>query len=68
MCRKQKQQLKKILTNELSKVEREFLFRYYCQAKTVKEIAKILNLSKSRISQMHSSIIARLKPIFKKGM
>ncbi len=34
---------------------------YYYEEMTMKEIGATLDLSESRVSQMHSSIIARLK-------
>ncbi len=34
---------------------------YYYESMTMKEIGLTLDLSESRVSQMHSSILARLK-------
>ena len=44
------------------------LFRslYYYEELTMKEIGNTLGLSESRVSQMHSSIVARLKDQLKR--
>lgn len=57
----QRHDLKEILTKGLSRAERLILILYYYEAMTMKEIGATLDLSESRVSQMHSSILARLK-------
>jgi len=57
----QRRDLKEILTKGLSRAERLILVLYYYEAMTMKEIGATLDLSESRVSQMHSSILARLK-------
>lgn len=57
----QKRQLKNLLTNKRTRVERLIIVLYYYDELTIKEIAKVLELSESRVRQIHSSIIARLK-------
>lgn len=57
----QKRDLKGLLTKGLSRAERLILVLYYYEEMTMKEIGATLDLSESRVSQMHSSIIARLK-------
>jgi len=57
----QKQDLKEYLTKGMSREERLIVVLYYYEEFTMKKIGEILNLSESRISQMHSSIIARLR-------
>jgi len=57
----QRRDLKEILTKGLSRAERLILILYYYEAMTMKEIGATLDLSESRVSQMHSSILARLK-------
>jgi RNA polymerase sigma factor for flagellar operon FliA len=57
----QKQDLKGLLTKGLTRAERLIIVLYYYEEMTMKEIGATLDLSESRVSQMHSSIIARLK-------
>lgn len=57
----QKQDLKKLLTKGLTRAERLIVVLYYYEDLSIKQIAESLDLSESRVSQMHSSIIARLK-------
>jgi RNA polymerase sigma factor for flagellar operon FliA len=57
----QKTDLKDLLTKGLSRAERLILILYYYEEMTMKEIGQTLDLSESRVSQMHSSILARLK-------
>jgi RNA polymerase sigma factor FliA len=53
--------LKDLITRGLSRAEKMILVLYYYEEMTMKEIGQTLELSESRVSQMHSSIIARLK-------
>lgn len=57
----QHKDLKNLLTKGLSRAERLIVLLYYYEEMTMKEIGATLDLSESRVSQMHSSIIARLK-------
>jgi RNA polymerase sigma factor for flagellar operon FliA len=57
----QKQDLKGLLTKGLTRAERLIVVLYYYEEMTMKQIGELLDLSESRVSQMHSSIIARLK-------
>ena len=57
----QKRDLKELMTKGLSRAERLILVLYYYEEMTMKEIGQTLDLSESRVSQMHSSILARLK-------
>ena len=57
----QKRDLKSLLTKGLTRAERLIIVLYYYEEMTMKEIGATLDLSESRVSQMHSSIIARLK-------
>ena len=57
----QKQDLKSLLTKGLTRAERLIIVLYYYEEMTMKEIGATLDLSESRVSQMHSSIVARLK-------
>ena len=57
----QSRDLKELLTKGLSRAERLIVVLYYYEEMTMKEIGLTLDLSESRVSQMHSSILARLK-------
>jgi len=57
----QKKDLRWLVTRGLSKQEKLILLLYYYEDMTMKEIGAALDLSESRVSQMHSSIVARLK-------
>ncbi len=57
----QREDLKYLLTRGLSRAERLIVILYYYEEMTMKEIGVTLDLSESRVSQMHSSILARLK-------
>lgn len=57
----QRDDLKDLVTKGLSRAERLIVILYYYEQMTMKEIGITLDLSESRVSQMHSSILARLK-------
>jgi RNA polymerase sigma factor for flagellar operon FliA len=57
----QRRDLKELLGKGLSRAERLIIVLYYYEEMTMKEIGTTLDLSESRVSQMHSSILARLK-------
>lgn len=57
----QRRDLKDLITKGLSRAERLIVILYYYEEMTMKEIGQTLDLSESRVSQMHSSILARLK-------
>ena len=57
----QKRDLRNLITRGLTRAERLIIVLYYYEEMTMKEIGATLDLSESRVSQMHSSIIARLK-------
>ncbi|MBN1796040.1 MAG: FliA/WhiG family RNA polymerase sigma factor [Sedimentisphaerales bacterium] len=57
----QKRDLKNLLIKGLTRAERLIIVLYYYEEMTMKEIGATLDLSESRVSQMHSSIVARLK-------
>ena len=56
-----KRDLKLLMTKGLSRAERLIVILYYYEEMTMKEIGMTLDLSESRVSQMHSSILARLQ-------
>ena len=57
----QKRDIMKLVTKGLNRNERLIIILYYYEELTMKEIGQTLGLSESRVSQMHSSIVARLK-------
>ncbi len=57
----QRKDLKDLITRGLTRAERLILVLYYYEEMTMKEIGATLDLSESRVSQMHSSILKRLK-------
>jgi RNA polymerase sigma factor FliA len=57
----QKRDLRELITKGLTRAERLIVVLYYYEEMTMKEIGATLDLSESRVSQMHSSILARLK-------
>ena len=57
----QKKDIKELVTRGLSRAERLIVVLYYFEEMTMKEIGETLDLSESRVSQMHSAILARLK-------
>ena len=59
--RVQKNDLMRLVTKGLNRNERLIIILYYYEELTMKEIGATLDLSESRVSQMHSSIVQRLK-------
>ena len=57
----QRKDLKELITKGLSRAERLIIVLYYFEEMTMKEIGSTLDLSESRVSQMHTSILMRLK-------
>jgi RNA polymerase sigma factor for flagellar operon FliA len=57
----QKQDLKDLVTRGLSRAERLIIVLYYYEQMTMKQIGQTLDLSESRVSQMHSAILGRLR-------
>jgi RNA polymerase sigma factor FliA len=57
----QKSDLMRLVTKGLNRNERLIIILYYYEEMTMKEIGMTLDLSESRVSQMHSAIVDRLK-------
>ena len=57
----QARDLRDLVTRGLSRAERLIIILYYFEEMTMKEIGETLDLSESRVSQMHSAILARLR-------
>ena len=59
--RLQNRDLLRLVTRGLNRNERLIIILYYYEDMTMKEIGATLDLSESRVSQLHSSIVARLQ-------
>ncbi|MGQ9575397.1 MAG: FliA/WhiG family RNA polymerase sigma factor [Thermoguttaceae bacterium] len=57
----QRADLMRLVTKGLNRNERLIIILYYYEELTMKEIGATLDLSESRVSQMHSSIVQRLQ-------
>lgn len=57
----QKRDIKDLVTRGLTRAERLIIVLYYYEQMTMKQIGATLDLSESRVSQMHSAILDRLK-------
>ena len=70
----EEEEVKKILNEfikELPEKEGKVLHLYYYKSLTLKEIGKVLKVTESRVSQLHTKAISRLKPKlsnYKKGI
>jgi len=63
--RAQKNDVMRLVTKGLSRNEKLIVILYYYEELTMKEIGLTLDLSESRVSQMHSTIVNRLKGLLK---
>ena len=59
--RTQKNDLMRLVTKGLNRKERLIIILYYYEELTMKEVGATLDLSESRVSQMHSSLVERLQ-------
>lgn len=57
----QRRDIRDLVTRGLSRAERLIILLYYFEEMTMKEIGETLDLSESRVSQMHSAILSRLR-------
>jgi len=56
-----KEFLGKLIGRNFSQVERRIIYYYYYQELSMRKISALLNISESKVSQMHRSILKRLK-------
>ena len=61
LLKAQAKDIKSLITRGLNRAERLIIILYYYEQMTMKEIGETLDLSESRVSQMHSAILERLK-------
>lgn len=59
-----KTDLIRAFTRGLTKTERLIIILYYYEEMTMREIGATLDLSESRVSQMHSAIVERIKRMY----
>ena len=59
-----KTDLIRAFTRGLSKTERLIIILYYYEEMTMREIGMTLDLSESRVSQMHTAIVERIKKMY----
>ncbi len=59
-----RQELIRVCTKGLTKSERLIIILYYFEELTMKEIGATLDLSESRVSQIHSAIVERIKKLY----
>jgi hypothetical protein len=52
-----------VLTANLSQKEKRIVVMYYYEGLTMKEIGRILDLTESRVCQIHSNVLARLREV-----
>lgn len=64
----QARELVEFVTQKLSKKERLIMLLYYCEDLTMKEIGAILELSESRVSQIHARLLLKLRSEWKKSV
>ena len=57
----QRRALKAAITKGLSRAERLLVTLYYYENLTMREVGQVLDLSESRVSQMHTQIVKRLR-------
>ena len=56
-----KEFLNKLISKSFTRIEQKIIYHYYYDNFTMEDIAKKLKMSESRVSQLHSDIIPRLK-------
>ncbi len=60
-ARLQREELKDIIAKELTEREKQIILLYYFDELTLKEIGAVQGLSESRVCQIHSKVLMRLK-------
>ncbi|ABR48846.1 RNA polymerase, sigma 28 subunit, FliA/WhiG [Alkaliphilus metalliredigens QYMF] len=67
ICNKEERLLLRSSIESLSEREKTVVTLYYYEGFTYKEIGQVLDVSESRVSQLHSKAIVRLKGVLKLG-
>ena len=55
------QDVLEVITSNLTKKERLIIIMYYYEGLTMREIGDIMSLTESRVCQIHSNVMSRLK-------
>ena len=50
-----------LITSNLTKKERLIIIMYYYEGLTMREVGEIMELTESRVCQIHSNVMSRLK-------
>jgi len=58
---KRKEFFSKIMSGDFTKTEQKIIYLHYYEAYTMERVAKAINRSESRVSQLHKKILPRLK-------
>ena len=64
---KRKEFFNKLLSKNFSKMERKIIYLYYYENLTMERVAEDLELSESRVSQIHKELLKRLKDKIKRN-
>ena len=56
-----------MITSSLTKKERLIILMYYYEGLTMREIGEIMELTESRVCQIHSNVMLRLKSQLDRG-
>jgi RNA polymerase sigma factor for flagellar operon FliA len=59
-------EMRDMICQSLSPAQRLIITLYYFEGMTMKEIGRTMNLSESRVSQMHATILARIRSRLKR--
>ena len=62
-----KEFLNKLISKNFSRIEQKIIYYYYYNNLTMEEISEKLGISESRVSQLHSNVIPRLKNKIKRN-
>ena len=62
-----KEFLNKLISKSFSRLEQKIIYYYYYEGLTMGDISNKLNMSESRISQIHTDVMTRLKDKIKRN-
>jgi RNA polymerase sigma factor for flagellar operon FliA len=64
----QRKDVRELFFRELTRAERHLMMLYYYEELTMREIGEVLGISGTRVSQLHSEIVSRLRERFAERM